>query len=359
MRRRRQVTAATLAAVAVVLVVAPVAGFAALSRDSHPGPAPAESGSPTPSVPPTPTATPPATPSAVPDGRISRAQLLAATVTLPRWQSGAPASCLTKNVRLAGSKTSSKPWLGAVIHGDADGDGAEETVATLACSPGNTDMQQVVVFDRDKAGRIVTLGQVVRTGDEIGWLIEAAVSGPRTVRVQVGDVQPCCDVDEEQIQKQTRTYVWNGTGFQQTGWPTAFTGNPNSTDLSVEVTDLVLTPNAADGRLHGTITVNVRNLGPQDAERVDVTFGFDREVRHEGTGWDTCQGEVEPGPRCQLFGIVHAGERRTCVFEFSMEATAPFNGTATVQVSGMNAVGTFVPDLAKANNRLSFDYRRK
>ncbi|MET7950706.1 hypothetical protein [Micromonospora sp. NPDC005324] len=96
-----------MAAAAVVLVVAPVVANAALRHDQT-RPVPAESVQPTApatSVPPTPppigSPTPSADAPAGPDGRISRAQPLAARVDLPSWPSGMSAGgCASSNVRL-------------------------------------------------------------------------------------------------------------------------------------------------------------------------------------------------------------------------------------------------------------------
>lgn len=363
-RRRRRITATALVATAVVLVAAPVAGYAALGRGTEPGPAPAVSNTPTPeqttAAPERTSASPPPPP---PNGRISRAQLLAARVDLPPWQPDAPASCTRDNVRLASEGTPSRPWLMDLVHGDADGDGAQETIATLGCAPGEPDMQQVVVFDRDTSGRIITLAQVVRTeDDEVEWIIEVTPTGKGVVTVRVGDIQPCCDMSEKQVQKQDRTYTWDGTRFAQTGGPTSFPARPDfRTDLTVTASDLVFT-NDKDGYPHGVMTVTIRNDGPRDTFNMSLSFDFGGlDVSREGPGWGNCETVHPPAweggsfANCVLKDPLTAGESRQIRFHVGA-ATLPDGLTGSVEVTHFDS--GVMGDLDQDDNRRTFRLRR-
>jgi hypothetical protein len=363
-RRRRRIAATSAVVTAAVLVAAPVAGYAAFNNGSGPAPAPGGSSTPAPEES-TPTPTPPAsasaTPPAPPNGRISRAQLLAAAVDLPPWQRDAPASCKREDVRLAGEEASSKPWLMDLVYGDADGDGVQESIATIGCAPGEVDMQQVVVFDRDTSGRIIALAQVVRTEkDVLGWIIKVTPTGEGVVKVRVGDLQPCCDMSEKQVQKQDRTYTWDAGEFKQTGGPTEFPERPDfRTDLKVTASDLVF---ASGDYPSGLMTVTLRNAGPRDTINMQISFDFGGvELYRVGPGWGSCK-TVQPegegkssSMNCVLKDPLTAGETREIRFHFSA-VTVPEGVTGAVDVANFDtgAMG----DLNQEDNRTTFDLRR-
>ena len=161
-RRRSRRRLAATATAALALFGGSALGYAAMSGPDHrPGPVeptPSVSASPTPT--PTPTQPPalpgpaPARPPTVPDGRISRAQLLGAPVTLPAWRAGP--GCPTSQTRLTADAREGANSLLALDHGDVDGDGAVETVALVQCVLGTRGPMQVVAFDRDKEGKVIT-----------------------------------------------------------------------------------------------------------------------------------------------------------------------------------------------------------
>jgi hypothetical protein len=371
-RRRRRIAVATAAVAALVLVVGSVAGYAALNRGQGPPPAPAGTATPTdpasPSTGPSasPSASPSGTPSA-PDGRISEADLLKARLTLPSWPKGTPQECARSGTRLHPDPGQNVVELMALVYGDADADGATETIATLGCRPGEAAFQQVVVFDRDQHGRIVTLGQVTRInslesyGSGVAWITDVQASAPGSVRVQVGDMQPCCGSTDKWVQRQWRTYSWTGSRFEQTAGPTRFDPNPLFTDLQVTATDVVFVEWPADdvwGWRHATITVTIRNAGPTDADLVDLTLGFGSgKMRHEGAGWSACTKVSDtadvPGQQlsCRL-GRLRAGEQRSLVLGLSNSAGQPDQGTGRAGVDR-----TVVPDLNYQNNSDSFTFR--
>ncbi|MER5453632.1 hypothetical protein ABT008_02505 [Micromonospora sp. NPDC002389] len=326
-RRRRRVAVA-VAAAAVLSVVLPVGAYAGLNR-TGPAPTPGHTGQPsappTPSGSPTPSATPSSTPTTTgpradgPDGRISRAQLLAARVDLPDWSSSVPPTCTTDGVRLREPDQESRPELGDDIHhGDVDGDGGTDTVALVACRLGEALDKQVVAFSRDDAGRIVTLGQVVGTREGLDDITGVALTADGRVRVEVADIQPCCGVPDWWPQKQWRTYAWSGGGFDQTAGPTRFEVDPRLTDLAMSADDLVLGSTDADGGRYVSVTVKVTNKGPVDVPRL----GFHNlSTIGEPAGGDLSECRmVQAYESCSLDGLA-AGEQRSFTFRFRLDST--------------------------------------
>ncbi|MFI6066296.1 hypothetical protein ACIA47_13655 [Micromonospora sp. NPDC051227] len=323
LRRRRRMTAVAVAAAAVVLVVAPVVANAALRGDQN-RPVPAESAQPTaPSTSAPPTPTPNASPSATtstpnaPDGRISRGQLLATRVDLPSWPSGmAEGGCTTSKVRL---KTNTTDTFVSMLaddpfrYGDLDDDGAVETIAVVACRYGEASAKQVVAFDRDPDGRIVTVGRVVRTGDGFDDIRAVEVHRNGSVEVRVADIVPCCGTPVYLRREQVRTYQWDGERFGQTDGPTAFGKDPRLTDLRLRMTHELVEVPGADSRRKLTTVLTVTNAGPLDAPQISVR-GFDFEAA--GGDWSKCDPKhaAETANRSCLLPGVPAGESRRYTF---------------------------------------------
>jgi hypothetical protein len=358
-RRRVAVTAGT--ALAIALIAGPAAGYAALSR----GPAPPAPGttldptistSPTPSTSPSPSAS--ATAPAGPDGRITKADLLKAKLTLPAWQSEAPSSCSTRGVRLAPEATGSRPGLMKLSYADADGDGAQETVTILGCRPGEAALQQVVVFDRDAAGNIRTLGQVTRTGSGFDWITDLKAGDAGSVQVEVGDIQPCCDTPASAARKQWRTYSWNGETFRQTGGPTGFSPRFVKTDLSITATDMRFT----DGR--GTSTVKIRNAGPADADYVYfwLDLGDNESAELHGDGWSACEeantvsGAGSRELTCMMTKV-RAGETKTLVLGATLGTAKPSSTVGKATVVRLDATRAPVGDANEDDNSAAFTLR--
>ncbi|MFD6564611.1 hypothetical protein [Micromonospora profundi] len=324
LRRRRRTRAVAVAAAAAVLVLAPVVANAALNGERR-APLPAESVSPTdppttgplptPSVTESPSSTPSTAPSA-PDGRISRAQLLAARVDLPKWPSAAPESCTTSRVRLAtSSNTSYVPLLTDVPvgHTDVDGDGADETVALVACRFGEGLSKQVVAFDRNDSGQIVTLGRIVRTADDVEDILGLKVTPGGSIEVRVASLQPCCNVPAYWAQEQVRTFRWNGEEFHQTDGPTKFGKDPRLTDLRLTMTHELV--DAPGGRKLTTV-FTVTNAGSVDAAQVEFR-GLDV-GEPAGGDWSRCDAKASAASdnqTCRLSGVP-AGESRRYTFVY-------------------------------------------
>ncbi|MEU1397601.1 hypothetical protein ABZ403_16280 [Micromonospora zamorensis] len=321
-RRRRRRTSMITAAAVVLAVAIPVGANAALHRP--PEPEPAQTVTPTPSGT-TGSPTPPASPSpstasstpAAPDGRITRSQLLAARLALPRWPQGAPTTCITDEVRLrSGSQQDSVPTLlGEPRYADLDGDGATETVALVACRQGEASAKQVIAFDRDGAGRVVTMGRVVGTREGMDDVTDFAVQADGEIRVHVADIQPCCSTPEWAPQRQWRTYAWTGERFDQTAGPTKFGVDPRLTDLTLTAGDLIVGAADAKGKRAATLTVTVVNKGPADVPLLGFSNFY---TVGEPAGGDLarCREVRSDAPDACVLDGLPAGDRKTYTFTF-------------------------------------------
>ncbi|MGW0216157.1 hypothetical protein ACWDXH_17380 [Micromonospora chokoriensis] len=367
LRRRRRTTAVAVAAAAVVLVAAPVVANAALRGDRNP-PVPAESVEPTPpptSAPPkpTPTGSPSATtgtPSA-PDGRISRAQLLAAQVDLPNWQPGEmEGGCATAKVRLRVDTNQtyvSELAENAFEYGDLDGDGATETVAVVSCRYGEASAKQVVAFDRDRDGQIVTLGRVVRTGEKLADILATEVDQSGSVEVRVADDQPCCGTPWYWRQEQVRTYRWDGERFDQIDGPTAFGKDPRLTDLRMTMTHELVDVPGTDTRRTLTMVFTVTNAGPVDAPQ--VAFDGIEVGERAGGDWSRCEPDpVEAhNPSCLLPGVPVGESRRYTFVQLVPGTTKPDAHTRRFFVYHYDAQDRWLPDLKKDDNDVTSPIR--
>ncbi|MGW5671121.1 hypothetical protein [Micromonospora sp. NPDC003776] len=328
-RRRRRRALVAVAAVVALAVALPVAANAALGGRSDTPPAPARSvepiptreTSPTPSAAPSPTPGT-ASPTAAPNGGISRRQLFAARVDLPTWLTGVEDVC-TGQVRLqAGPLDSSLPSvLGDLGYGDLDGDGATETVALVACRTGEAQAKQLVAFDRDAAGRIVTIGRVVGTQQGMEDITGFSVTSDGKVRAQVADTQPCCGSPGWSAQQQSRTYAWTGDAFTQTAGPMSFGTDPRLTDLTLKAGDLVLGPPDASGKRTGSVTVTVTNKGPVDVPGLGFSNLFTVGAPAGGDLSRCGTGSMQGENVCVLDGL-RVGRSRTYTFRFRVDPAA-------------------------------------
>ncbi|MEU7920633.1 hypothetical protein [Micromonospora zamorensis] len=366
LRRRRRMTAVAVAVAAVVLVVAPVVANAALRGDRNP-PVPAESVQPTTpptSAPPTPTPTGSPTPTpttnapTVPDGRISRAQLLATRVDLPNWQPGEmEGGCTTSKVRLqTDTKKVYVPELtdDEFEHGDVDGDGAAETIAVVGCRYGEVSAKQVVAFDRDRDGRIVTVGRVVRTGDGFDDILAMEIDQSGSVKVRVADIALCCSTPEYLRREQVRTYRWNGERFSQNDGPTTFGKDPRLTDLRMSMTHELVDAPGTDTRRKLTTVFTVTNAGPTDAPQV----AFESIDVGEPAGGDWSRCDPNPSsrylPSCLLPGIPAGESRRYTFVQLVPGKPGPDARTRYFGVSHYDAQDRSWPDLREDDNKVKF-----
>ncbi|MEU8088549.1 hypothetical protein AB0B57_33650 [Micromonospora sp. NPDC049101] len=353
-RRRWVATTGT----ALALFGGSALGYAAMNGPDHrPGPVeptPTNSPAPTPSGPQSPTLSPSApsgspTPG-VPDGRFSRSQLLGASVTLPAWRAGR--GCPTSGVRISGENREGVNWLVALDHGDVDGDGAVETVALVQCALGTGGPMQVVAFDRDEAGKVVTLGRVVATTiDKPQWLFALDVVDDGTVRVQVGDIAPGGGWNAKWSQRQWRGYRWKDGAFTQVSGPTSFGPNPNLADVSVTTGDLVLRV-ADDGSRTGTATVRIRNRGTGPVANLALRLGVPAVVRADVDGWERCSGVPETiDPIVCGLGQLAAGAEIRLDLDFHVfKGDTVSTDKADVEVQPMDGERDVLPDVSRADN---------
>lgn len=365
-RQRRRRTLGTAVAAVLALGTGPILGYAALT-DPGPRPGPVDpTVSPSPSSSPTGSASPSASPAPTsagptraPDGRISREQLLATPVSLPAWRPGP--SCPVTDVRLAGDAVRDETnVLEGLAHGDVDGDGATETVALVHCLLGTGGPAQVVAFDRDPAGKVVTLGRVVATAREMPqWLTDLEVRPDGLVRVQVADIAPGGGWPGEWSQRQWRGYRWNGESFAQVAGPTTFGPNPHAVNLVVTATDLALAA-APDGSRTGTLTVRIRNAGSGPAAYVALRLGLPPALRPDGDGWAVCRNDPETTRQpvsCDLNGLKAGAEvQLTLGFRAAAGATVG-QGTADVDARPMDSRFDFVEEVYDIDNLVRIDYR--
>ncbi|MEH0983668.1 hypothetical protein [Micromonospora sp. CPCC 205556] len=369
-RRRRRHHLATAAAAAVALLGGPAVGYAALDRSGPPpepvrptpsaSPTPTPSGSPNPTGPPSPTTASPSR--TAPDGRISRQQLAAARVDLPAWRPG-PA-CPTDGVRLAAEAGSAREKTNAIEEvetGDVDGDGAAETVALIRCALGSGGPQQAVAFDRDDAGRIVTVGRITAsTIEQPQWLTGLDVRADGVVRVQVADLAPGGGWPGDWSQRQWRGYRWSGERFTQVEGPTSFGPNPYSTDLAVTAKDLILADDPTDGSRVGAIQVRIRNLGDRRADAVPLTLDLPVALLPYGSAWSGCgpdPGRYRPPLSCDL-GPVEAGGELVVRLGVRLPPGARLTpGTAAVRGAATGPGGYNLLDPDVDNNEDTIAYR--
>ncbi len=351
-RRRRRRTAVVTATAVVLAVVIPVGANAALDRRPGPPPAPAQTVTPTPSVStsPSPSTPPPSTAGSTPpapDGRITRSQLLAARLDLVSWPD-APETCASDNVRLRPGPPDTTPTLRAgPEYGDLDGDGAVETVVLVACHYGEVSVKQVLAFDRDDDGRIVTMGRVVGTREGMGDITEFSVRDGGEIRVHVADIQPCCGVPEWAPQRQWRTYSWAGDRFRQAGGPTKFGVDPRLTDLTMTARDVVAGPPDKKGIRKVTVTVTVVNRGPVSVRMLGFTGWYGYTVPTD-SALDRCRNVRLDGDIACVLDTLSAGASRTYTFTFDHPVTA--DGPPTLRVIHIDSQQRYWNDLNGEDN---------
>ncbi len=329
-RRRARKQLITAAVVTVLAVAVPTAAYAMTAGGRHDRdparPKPSVSSSPSPRhsspAPSSPTTNGAAAPA--PNGRIPLAELTGTAIDLPAWSSdGCPSEHVTLRP-VADEREQGAVGVDTIEYGDVDADGAQETIALLACPLGEAARQQVVAFDRDDDGSIVVLGRVVRPGEGTGSIqrlyglkIDVPTGG---VGVEVSDHWACCGGIEAGSEHQWRWYTWNGSAFRQTDGPTAFTPIPAEYGkLSLTATALTLGA-PTDGVRHGSITMTVTNSGPGTAPgvRLDLAVhgpdgGPPEPVDIEGATKDCAPAETGGGITCH-YPALPAGASRSYTF---------------------------------------------
>jgi hypothetical protein len=339
--RRRHRTRIALAGVAAIVAVAvPVATYAAVNGNTAlPEPPGISTGPSEPSS--TPSESAPPTESSIggsptrqaPDGRISKEILTHSTLDLPAWAPGAMGGkCPTGKVTLKGNYTQVKDdglrvGINRVINVDVDHDGAEETVAEVDCLYQTGD-SQVVAFDRDSSGKIITIGQVIGVSPDtpIKEVMGLRAEPDGRVGVLVGDLTQGSDPDIRLVEQQWRSYGLQEERFRQTDGQTGFHPTMKAVELSLTTSELVLGP-ASGGVRRGTLTVTVTHKGTRAAAGLwlEVQLTNDAVLPTKvqlGTAPQGCKTEAETDPgldpsmTCHLAGPA-AGAAKSYVFTFS------------------------------------------
>lgn len=307
-QRRRRITTAAVAAT-MALVAGGATTYAASRPHSH-HPVPAASHAPTPSPTrsdgsqPSPTGSPSTSSSSAPDGRISLAELDNTTLDIPGWT--ATSDCAPGRYKFRSGVATGQgysiylPGNGSIslpnpAYLDVDGDNAQETIVTIAC--GTQDMNdEVVAFDRDDHGDIVTLGAVA----QIDWDAQPQMrlNGVREGADGTIEVR-WTQLNQKYPVSQWREYRWTGSDFIQTGGPTTV---PRLPSVSSTITSHMT---ATSTGYQGTLTVEITNdasslntIGP-----VNLGFTLPSTVTAAGTGrcdagkeWASCQSpDLKPG----------------------------------------------------------------
>jgi hypothetical protein len=328
-----------IAGAAALLVLTPLLVYAIMERGSEDGPGAAPAPSPPATAEPSPTQPAPAAP---PDGRIPILELWNSTLDIPDWPADAVNIGASGPVRFADGRSGPLPpdmvqlYLPEDVgYGDLDGDGAQETVVNVRAAAGEGGSWQVVAFDRDQDGAIITVGQVIATTGPIKMVSDhVRVVGGR-VQVQVGDYLTCCGDDPSITHWQTRIYAWQSGRFGQVAGPTEF-HNPRITDLSVAVEDLVLAA-PVDGVRHGTLRMTVTVDRPALPHRVGLHIWLPAGVEREGTAWRGSRVESRDEEFTLLYVRVSApgsvGTTRTYSFGLACAADADLGEDPHVNVS--------------------------
>jgi hypothetical protein len=234
----------------------------------------ASQSTPTPGVTASSATSPAASPSENSAGRIDPPDLMAAEVTVPAWSG--PSKEIAKQCTSGRLKlTPDSPDMFvthfiSAIYANLDDDPDLETAALLSCHYAEPSESMVVAFDRDKSGKIVTLGKVV---EGFLWAMKP-LDGPG-IAVDISDTVACCSMSKDNEFHQWRDYGWSGSAFRQTGGPSTWDGKPYVTDLALTGSPITLGA-AKNGRRTATVTVKVRNAGKVTSARFDVTVDSDQ-----------------------------------------------------------------------------------
>ena len=369
-RHRRRVRVVAGAILAASLVLGPAVGVAVASgrhaptngNGSTPTPsATTQTPDPTPSTSPSASGDPSPGTGSPPDGEISLADLKNATLDIPAWPADGKIGdgCQQGKVTFHdGSVVTNTNYgrtvtelAGPPVYTDVDHDGARETVIRVRCAV-QGEVSQVVVFDRDEAGGIRTIGPVTAVTGAVRKIFGIDDGGDGLVKVEVGDHAVCCGTPPELPQHQWRIYRFDGAHFTQSGGPTSFPANPRVTDLSVSVQGPAFVKQA-NNEWHGQLKVTVRNNG-KFATNLALQGHLDEVVFGPGTGFQGCDlGQSTRDFSFRCTDPIGPGASREFVIEVVTAAYAqPVPGrTGSVDVSSTLPRGQPLPDTDSSNNR--------
>lgn len=269
--RRRQVTRrAMVSVVALAVLAVPAVGyrFVAQHAETPADPGPPQQVSGLPSERPTEEpSTAASVSSATVQKPITRADVLAATIDVPPWP--AKRECPSGEVRpdRFGPVTIEQHFsVGKVISVDVDRDGDTEAVAVFSCGY-EVGVDQVLAIGRDDQGGLRTLGRVVASSDADPYMDVVDLRPGRDGAVDVHLYERIGDPEPGTVEKQWRSYGWNGRQFVQVDGPREWTPAAPATDLGLSVTTTPFGA-ATGGAWTGTVTVSVTNAGPNRAPGV-------------------------------------------------------------------------------------------
>ena len=297
-----------------------------------------------------------------PDGAIAADVLKNATLAIPPWPSDnmpGPSGRVTFTNGVAevpaglDFPSTRHMVIERVLYGDVDRDGAAETLAALGLYV-QGGSQQLIAFDRDSAGRIITLGTVLSTTGPLRSFttntIRIETNG--TITVQVGDYAGCCG-DATPTLRQWRSYGWDGRTFRQVGGPSAFPVNPAVTETAISTGRLVLGP-AINGTRHGTLTVTVSYL--YGARPDHLSIGFEpANLQPDGTAWR----HARPWFRGFAVDVPAPGAvgSATYTFAFSQTGTSGTGTGLSVSLFGSDKQDHQLSDANPLNNTTSVTVR--
>jgi hypothetical protein len=234
---------------------------------------------------------------APPDGRISLAALREATLDVPAWPADnvqGPSGRLRFHQGEVPVEprtvTDGQPPFGdsvmiqSVTYGDVDHDGADETIVVLGCLiEGGS--KQIVAYDRDATGAIVSLGQVTATTGAVRDIRDTRVrvTGAGEVTAPVADYQRCCADRTPQIW-QTRGYALRAGRFEQVSGPKRMPVNPRVTSTQVSTGALTL-GRAKNGFRYGSVQVTVTHHSGARPKQVTLTFYPPAGLQRSGDDW--------------------------------------------------------------------------
>jgi hypothetical protein len=269
-RRRQIARRTTLSVVALAMLAVPAVGYRLLAQEAgqphetvspqQVSGAPSERPSEDPSV-------AVSTSSATVQKAVTKDDLMAATLVIPAWpgkREGCPAGEVDLD-RLPPVSREQQFSVGKVVPVDVDRDGDTEAVALFSCGYEGT-VDQVLSVGRDDQGALRVMGRVVGSGDAdpLMDLIDLRPGRDGAVDVHVGDR---IGAEQEYVERQWRSYRWNGRQFAQVDGPRQFTPVAPSTDLGLSVTSTPFGP-LSDSAWTGAVTVAVTNAGPNRAPGV-------------------------------------------------------------------------------------------
>ncbi|GAA4608109.1 hypothetical protein BJY16_006673 [Actinoplanes octamycinicus] len=288
---------------------------------------------------------------AAPDGHIPLSVLREATLEVPAWPADdvrGPSGTLRFHLGEVPIEprtvAAGEPPFGdavtilAVTYGDVDRDGADETIVVFGCLiEGGS--KQIVAYDRDRTGQIVSLGQVAATTGEVRDIRQAGVrvDDSGAVSVPVADYQRCC-ADATPQTWQTRGYARRHDRFVQVSGPPRMPENPHITDTTLTSGELRLGPKK-NGSRYGSVTVTISHRRGAHPEKVTLLFAPPAGLRRSG---DWPRVTSEPDGFSVTVAAPPAGGSSTHTFAFRRPAAAT-GGELSIDLATVPELSPVIP----------------